>query len=229
MTQAPAGWYPQEDGRRRYWDGSAWTEHVQPGPVTTAAGHGSMPQKLQSLVTTTAEPDPDAVWQATGKPITGLGAGRYKLTRHYLFVERGVLGTDSQQVPIVNVVDVDVRQTLVQKSRNVGRVTVHVQGPRGPETIVLEDISEFREAQRLINQTAHEARLATQRNANTHRYETSQPITTAAPVPPAAAVPAATAEVDPIAQLRQLGELRDAGILTEEEFAAKKSEILSRL
>jgi len=30
-------------------------------------------------------------------------------------------------------------------------------------------------------------------------------------------------------QLRKLGELRDAGILTEEEFAAKKSEILSRI
>lgn len=226
MAQAPAGWYPQEDGRRRYWDGSAWTEHVQPGPATSPAGHGSVPQKLRSLVSTTTEHDPDAVWQATGKPITGLGAGRYKLTRYYLFVERGVLGTDSQQVPIVNVVDVDVRQTLVQKSRNVGSVTVHVQGPRGPETIVLEDISEFREAQRLINQTAHEGRLATQRNANTHRYETNAPTASAAPLPAAAP---AKAEVDPIAQLRQLGELRDAGILTEEEFAAKKSEILSRL
>jgi hypothetical protein len=26
-VQAPAGWYPTPDGRRRYWDGSAWTEH----------------------------------------------------------------------------------------------------------------------------------------------------------------------------------------------------------
>lgn len=35
MTQSPAGWYPEPDpnhvgppGRLRYWDGSAWTEHV---------------------------------------------------------------------------------------------------------------------------------------------------------------------------------------------------------
>lgn len=34
---------------------------------------------------------------------------------------------------------------------------------------------------------------------------------------------------DPMAQLRELGELRDAGILSEEEFAAKKTEILARL
>jgi hypothetical protein len=34
---------------------------------------------------------------------------------------------------------------------------------------------------------------------------------------------------DPIEQLRRLGELRDAGIVTEEEFAAKKAEVLGRL
>jgi hypothetical protein len=26
-TSAPAGWYPIEDGRKLYWDGSAWTEY----------------------------------------------------------------------------------------------------------------------------------------------------------------------------------------------------------
>ena len=34
---------------------------------------------------------------------------------------------------------------------------------------------------------------------------------------------------DPIAQLKDLGALRDAGILTEDEFSAKKAEILSRI
>ncbi len=42
------------------------------------------------------------------------------------------------------------------------------------------------------------------------------------------AVPAAPA-VDHMAALQQLGALRDAGILTEEEFAAKKAEILGRI
>jgi len=35
--------------------------------------------------------------------------------------------------------------------------------------------------------------------------------------------------VDPLVQLKQLGELRDSGVLTEEEFAGKKAEILGRL
>jgi len=33
----PAGWYPQEDGRQRYWDGTQWTEHFAPGEVAAAA------------------------------------------------------------------------------------------------------------------------------------------------------------------------------------------------
>lgn len=35
----PPGWYPQTDGRLRYWDGRDWTTHVSgPGPAYPAAG-----------------------------------------------------------------------------------------------------------------------------------------------------------------------------------------------
>lgn len=55
-----------------------------------------------------------------------------------------------------------------------------------------------------------------------------------APVAAAATVLAVEAAatlpvVDPVAQLKQLAELRDAGILSEQEFAAKKTEILGRM
>lgn len=49
-----------------------------------------------------------------------------------------------------------------------------------------------------------------------------------APAAPAAA-PAAAPQPDVTAQLHQLASLRDAGVLTEEEFSAKKAELLSRL
>lgn len=56
------------------------------------------------------------------------------------------------------------------------------------------------------------------------------PAATPAPqTPPAApqASPEAAAPVDPaVAQLQQLAALKDQGILTEEEFAAKKAQIL---
>ncbi|MDF2578478.1 MAG: hypothetical protein K0S49_57 [Microbacterium sp.] len=49
-----------------------------------------------------------------------------------------------------------------------------------------------------------------------------------APAAPVAA-PAPQPSADVSAQLQQLAALRDAGVLTEEEFAAKKAEILARL
>lgn len=36
MSSTPAGWYPQEDGRQRYWDGERWTEHFAPGVGSSA-------------------------------------------------------------------------------------------------------------------------------------------------------------------------------------------------
>lgn len=46
-------------------------------------------------------------------------------------------------------------------------------------------------------------------------------------VPPPPPPPAAAAPVDPaVAQLQQLSALRDQGILTEDEFAAKKAQVL---
>jgi hypothetical protein len=44
--------------------------------------------------------------------------------------------------------------------------------------------------------------------------------------PQAAAPPAAAPQGDDMEQLRQLGELHAQGILTDEEFAAKKAQIL---
>ncbi len=46
---------------------------------------------------------------------------------------------------------------------------------------------------------------------------------------PVQAAPADPAGSDPVARLTQLSSLKDQGILTEEEFAAKKAEILNEM
>jgi hypothetical protein len=68
------------------------------------------------------------------------------------------------------------------------------------------------------------------------KAQAAAPPPAAAPAPaPAAAAPVAEAPAAPAAggltdelidQLKKLGELRDAGILTDEEFQAKKSQLL---
>jgi hypothetical protein len=68
-----------------------------------------------------------------------------------------------------------------------------------------------------------------QEAAMAQAYEAEQAAPPPPPPPPPAA-PAAPAaggiSDDVVAQLQKLGELRDAGILTEEEFSAKKAQLL---
>jgi hypothetical protein len=214
MTAHPS-WYPdpapEGEGKERFWDGQQWTDQVRP---------------IQSVSARQAPTrDPDAIWQSVGKPLSGIGAGKYKLTSQYLFFEKGTLRTDSQQVPISQLLDVDVKQSMAQKARGVGTIFVHIQRAQGVEVVALEDVPDFRDGQRLINETSHAARLAIQRRENTMRYEGTHPTAPAAQSAPQAPPPAG----DPMAMLQKLGQLRDAGILTDEEFQSKKAEILSRL
>ena len=51
IVGTPAGWYPQPDGRQRYWDGELWTEHFapeqlrQPGVADATSAASSSAQK----------------------------------------------------------------------------------------------------------------------------------------------------------------------------------------
>lgn len=57
----PPGWYPQTDGRLRYWDGRDWTAHVSaPGPAYPAAGGLVGPAGPQDA--------PVAAYQSAGAP-----------------------------------------------------------------------------------------------------------------------------------------------------------------
>lgn len=224
---AAAGWYPVED-HERYWDGEAWTEQVRQPAVGVG---GKAPGRLKGLASEAAanltgkgQFPANAVWSETGKPLTGIGAGRYWMDSTYLYFERGMLRTDSQQVPISQVLDVDVAQTMTQKARNVFTVRVRIHRGPQPEIVVMEDISNGREAQRAINGAAHAARSAiiAVQNTSTVQHIGATPVSTS-PAPGFEPI------VDPIVQLEKLGALRDAGVLTEEEFSAKKADILSRM
>lgn len=183
---------------------------------------------IDDVLVVTDDRDPDAIWQAKGQPVTGLNAGRYKLTEHHLFFERGLLSTNAQQIPVIQLYDIDVNQSFTQKARKVFDVVVHVdRGGGRMEIVTIEDIADGRNVQRMINEAAKAARVRQQQLQNSHTYITGAPPTLgfhAQGTPPVV-----EAKVDPMDQLRKLGDLRDAGILSEEEFAAKKRDILSRL
>ena len=217
----PAGWQPDPS-----WPPAPPGWQVVVDDSAPSGGLGSLKARAQerfmggSGVDSTS--DPNMVWEGRGQPLKGIGAGRYKLTRSQLYFEKGTFSTDAQQVPVVQIIDVDLRQTMTQKARGMGTLAVHVQRHGGTEVVLIEDIPEPRQVQQMINDVVREARVAVQQAANTHHYSQAAP-------PVAAAPGAGSASPDPIEQLRRLGELRDAGVLTPEEFEAKKADILGRM
>lgn len=74
----PAGWYPdpQEQGRLRYWDGAAWTEHQAPAqgavPMPAGGGHGAFSASQQGNGGHPVAPAPEqnVSWQ---RPSAGYG------------------------------------------------------------------------------------------------------------------------------------------------------------
>lgn len=225
--QTPAGWYPDGQGVTRWWDGTAWTEHTQEaGPKKGSVLKERASQAASRFSSAAVNIPIDALWSAVGKPLSGIGAGKYWLDDHHLYFERGTLRTDSQQVPISQVMDVDVKQTMAQKARGVFTLTVRIQRSTEIETVLMEDIPDGREAQRIINGAAHAARARLQQAQNTMRYEGTHPA--AAPAPPAPATPAASSSGDDlIAQIAKLGDLHAQGILSAEEFAAAKQRLIN--
>jgi hypothetical protein len=234
-ASTPAGWYdnPSGEGNLRYWDGSHWTDHYHekgaPAPGLQRATT-DVPATRQ-VPDDVGEWDPDVVWAARGKPLTGIGAGRYKLTRFYLFFEKGTLRTNAQQVPVASLTDIDVRQSMSQKARGVGDIVVHIQRATGVEVVTLEDIPNFREGQLALNEVSAAARahVRTAQNTTTVNYQGAPPFAVSHPPKASAPEQPVLPAVDYVAQLEQLGRLRDAGVLTDEEFQAKKAEILRRI
>ncbi|HHX47094.1 MAG TPA: SHOCT domain-containing protein [Brevibacterium sp.] len=108
---------------------------------------------------------------------------------------------------------------MTQKMSGVADMKVHVRRPEGSEIVLLPSMPDFRNGAQLINDAAKRSRHAEAQATNTHYYASP---TAAAPSPPHAAD-------DPMAQLQKLKTMHEAGLITEDEYGAKRAEILERL
>lgn len=132
----------------------------------------------------------------------GKGQGLLVLTdRRLLFLFEGIMSATSEDFPFA-------KTSSVQWSGGVlmGTITIFASGNKAE----IKSVNKY-DGKAFVDMARN--RLSTP----------------SAPQPPSVTVQHATPQVDHMAALRQLGELHQAGVLTDEEFSAKKAEILSRL
>ncbi len=196
--------------------------------------------------------DPNTVWFGASQNLGGVSKATYRITKDRVWIESGLLGTKSESVPLWSVKDVDVRQNLMQRGKDVGDVvlvledasygvdtgnTLSFSGMSEPGAtttgqVLLDNIEGPYQVRDLLFPLISEARqkkLMERQSQYIHVNPGMQAAVgmPAAP-PPAPAAPAAPAgpPVDLADQLRKLASLRDEGILSEEEFAAQKAKLL---
>lgn len=133
----------------------------------------------------------------------GKGTGLVVMTdRRLLFVQDGMMSATSEDFPYSKISSVSWQSGMV-----LGTIVVFASGNK----------SEIR------NVNKEEGRLMT----DALRARLADPPAQSAQVTQLTPSPAAAPDV--LAQLKQLGELKEAGILSQEEFDAKKVDLLARL
>ncbi len=90
MSNAQAGWYPQEDGRQRYWDGERWTEHFAPGVGNTESVPAQMSQPAFTSQMPVAGPPPQAA-QPGQFGAVGAGQGAVVAARPWFKKKRFII------------------------------------------------------------------------------------------------------------------------------------------
>ncbi|KJC62948.1 DUF2510 domain-containing protein [Agreia bicolorata] len=205
MTDVAAGWYDDGSGGKRWWDGRAWTTRQadMPKPTASYAPKPKLPEGTR--------------WATVGNPISKVGGGRYLLIHDHLFVHLGDAARTLHDVAVIDITEVDVVQSTLQKTR--GLATIRIAVGHGIETIhlTLDDVREFRDGVAAITGAIADARLAANGG-----LPSAEPEAVAEQAPDAA-----VQARDFIAELGALAAFHRDGVLTDEEFAAAKRKLLA--
>lgn len=197
---SPADWYPQPDGRQRYWDGELWTEHFAPG----------------SGVAETLVVEAKSAVEVRGHNGTVVLDRDFVTITRTGFLARATLGKGEKRIPVASITAVQwkpagpmvngfIQFTLGggNESRSkFGSQTTNAVKDENSVIFLKKQMPEFEVLRAAIEDAI----------AERHRPNVMTPV-----------VP------DHLAQLTQLAALRDAGVVSEGEFAATKAQILSRM
>jgi hypothetical protein len=195
--------------------------------------------------------DPSTLWygesQNAATSAAGVAKARYRITKDRIWIESGMLGTRTESIPMWAVHDMDVRQAVWQRGKDVGDVVLNLEDPaygahqdmfnltgvpehgRISGQAVLDNIESPYTVLDLLSPLVSEARQKKTIERQSQYLHVNPGMAAAGAAfgaPPPVAAPPPAPQTDVVDQLRRLGELRDAGILTEDEFTAQKAKLL---
>jgi len=180
------------------------------------------------------------------------------LTTTRILVRRGILGRDTVQLRLQRITEINLAQSLIERMFGTGRLVIDVQGeddsltltdvrkPAVVQRVVNAQINELvgggarEEVPPELRPHDYRPRTPHEYRADTPPFGTdavdpldpsdpTMPGDTPVPDPAPTSFPAPVTSDGGIgAKLIELDDLRRRGILTEEEFAAKKAELLGR-
>lgn len=216
--------------------GAGWKDRLkqaaQQGKELAEKGKAELAKQQEQRAAAAAN-DPDTLWigekKSAGTSAIGVSTTRYRITKDKIFVEAGLMSSLSEQVPLWAVRDIDVRQNLMQRGKDIGDVVVHLEHPEfhGKAELLLDNIEDPNGVRDLLNRQVSEARAKKQMLTQTQYLQHGGPgFGMAQPAPPHAPAAGPAPGVDVADQLRKLAELRDQGILTDEEFTLQKQRLL---
>ena len=175
------------------------------------------------------------------------------LTSTRILVRQGIFRRDTVQLRLQRITEVNLSQTLIERMLGVGRLIIDVQGE--DDSLTLEYVRKPAIVQRVINSQINEIVGGGRRESvphdmlpydqrrgqrdddydDEHEHHDTPPFG----VPTTGAAPAGSAgstadlprgvPFEIRDRLIELDDLRRRGIISEQEFAAKKSELLNRI
>ncbi len=126
----------------------------------------------------TMDQDETTVWEGSSRNMTSAASGgrltscRYRLTNKSIYFDEGLLTSNSQQVPLWAVRDVDVKQGILQKARGVGDVIVHVEHSDYTDrnSVVIRDVEGALTVRDQLNKYANRERREHDQRQRTQWY-----------------------------------------------------------
>jgi len=142
----------------------------------------------------------------------------FVLTSDRILTRRGVFSKDSVEIPLERVNTVFTHQGLFERMVGAGDITIESAGERGNETFV--DIRKPSIVQK-------EVYVQMEENEN-RKYDRSG--AGSGHAAPTSAAPTATSSIHAVPeQIERLAELHQRGLISDEEYAQKKTELLGRM